>query len=474
MLQRRLFNIAALVLLLLLVVTSAQAQLAGACADPAYAGSRLVGGSYARVLPGEPNNVRETPSASATLVAQIEPGQVVYITSAPVCAEGYVWWQVMYRTPESTEDFPFGYTVEGAAPLGEGNYWLEPAPQPLNVPSVTTPITGASVGQLQQVAQVEFGMVNRFAWSADNKRLAINTVGATWVYDLSSGSLPVRITANSYDTNYTQGIALGADGDSVATAGSITLDANAPQAGVAYTWSLANPVSPQVSFLHADAPFGGVAAVSPDSRLVAFANGDGSISVRDMFTSDPVSTMQGHTLVGSLTFSPDGTRLVSAGTGGMMVSDTTVRVWDVATGTELGMFDLGELTPVLVLDAAGTTIAVVTYNIESGSQAVQLIDMASLTVSGSISVPAGSIAGLAFSPDGSLLAVSNSLFDDAQGGWASALRFYDRSTGAEVFAVSFNSGVGTVSFSPDGTLLALMYEDPLFWGPNRATLWAVQ
>src|SRR5690349_20890718 len=100
--KMRLFNSTAILLLLLLALTSAQAQIAAACEDAAYAGSRLVGGAYARVLPGEANNVRESASTTAPLVGQIEPGQVVFVTSAPVCAEGYVWWQVMYRDPEST------------------------------------------------------------------------------------------------------------------------------------------------------------------------------------------------------------------------------------------------------------------------------------------------------------------------------------------------------------------------------------
>jgi WD40 repeat protein len=473
----RLFNITAMLLLLLLAVTATQAQLAAACEDPAYAGSRLVGGAYARVMPGEANNVRESASTTAPIVAQIEPGQVVYITSAPTCVEGYVWWQVMYREPESTEDFPFGYTVEGAAPLGEGNYWLEPAPQALTIPLSTTTISTANVSQLQQVDQLEFGMVNRFVWSPDTRHLAINTVGATWVYDTTTAdALPVRLTANSYDTNYTQGIAFGVDGDTVGTAGSDYTVANAPMAGAAYLWSLANPAQPITSIIGSDNDFGGAAAFSPDLTRAAWVDQEGVIHVWDMASKTEVATLTGHTLVGTMAFSPDSRWLVSTGTGGMGISDSTARLWDLTTGTEQAMLEVGEMLPFIAFSADGTKVAIPSYTVNSNAatQTVQLIDLATFTVTGTIVLPSGSTNGLSFSPDGTLLAVSNGAFDDALGGWASSLRFYDLTNdNTEVSSLLFNSNLGPIAFSPDGTLLALSYEDPLFWGPNRATIWAV-
>jgi hypothetical protein len=60
-----------------------------------------------------------------------------------------------------------------------------------------------------------------------------------------------------------------------------------------------------------------------------------------------------------------------------------------------------------------------------------------------------------------------------QGAWASAVHLYDLASATELSSLPIDAGVGTLSFSPDGTLLAFAYEDPLFWGPNRATLWAV-
>ena len=47
-------------------------------------------------------------------------------------------------------------------------------------------------------------------------------------------------------------------------------------------------------------------------------------------------TLTGHSAaVNSVAFSPDGTRVVSA-SGGLFKSDNTVRIWDVASGKEVG------------------------------------------------------------------------------------------------------------------------------------------
>jgi WD40 repeat protein len=471
----RTINIALMFGLLLLIVTSAQAQIAAACADSQYAGSRLVGGVYARALPGTANNVRESASTSANIIAQIEPGQVVYVTSAPVCAEGYVWWQVVYREPQSTEDFPFGYTAEGAAPLGEGSYWLEPAPQAISgIPQQRQPITATNISQLQQVAQVEFGMVNRFAWSGDSSHLAINTVGAAWVYDLTvAESLPVRITPYSYDTNYIQSITLGEDGDAVAVAGSAYSIPNAPMAGAAYLWSLATPDQPQVSFVESTNNFGGAAAISPDGFRAAFADANGTIRIVEIGSGRVLATLEGHIFVGGLAFTVDGTQLVSIGGIGMMISDSTARLWDAANGAQIGLLEIGDLYPPLALSPDGKRIAIGRYNSATTTQGIQLINLKNFTEAEFIEVPLGGVIGVTFGVDSSLLAYSQSYFDDTQGAWASAVHLYDLASGTELSSLPINAGVGTLSFSPDGTLLAFAYEDPQFWGPNRATLWAV-
>jgi hypothetical protein len=65
-----------------------------------------------------PNNLRTSPDAKAPIVGMINPGQgVTILDTPPVCASGYLWWNV--RVDKSGE---IGWTAEG----GDGDYWLVP------------------------------------------------------------------------------------------------------------------------------------------------------------------------------------------------------------------------------------------------------------------------------------------------------------------------------------------------------------
>lgn len=76
---------------------------------------QLIIGETARVLPGDPNNVREIPSREGALTGTIPGGEVFQVLDGPVCADGFNWWQVEYGTLT-------GWTVDGTG----AEYWLEP------------------------------------------------------------------------------------------------------------------------------------------------------------------------------------------------------------------------------------------------------------------------------------------------------------------------------------------------------------
>jgi WD40 repeat protein len=145
-------------------------------------------------------------------------------------------------------------------------------------------------------------------------------------------------------------------------------------------------------------------AFSPDGTRLASAGGDsrlggtrqpGEITVWDVCTGRELLSLKGHTgEVTGVAYSPDGKRLASAS------QDGTVRVWDADRGA-----------PVLLCRG-----------------------------------PAGTVYGVAFSPDGRRLA----------GGCSDeAARVWDAATGKELYALGGHTGaVQGVAFSPDGRYLA--------------------
>lgn len=79
---------------------------------------RMIVGQKGRVAYGDPSRVRVRvgPTTSAAILRLISPGKEFLVIGGPVCADGYIWWQIEF-------DQYSGYWVaEGE----EGNYFIEP------------------------------------------------------------------------------------------------------------------------------------------------------------------------------------------------------------------------------------------------------------------------------------------------------------------------------------------------------------
>lgn len=196
-------------------------------------------------------------------------------------------------------------------------------------------------------------------------------------------------------------------------------------------------------------------AFDQDGRVVVWAEQNLDVGMLDVASRQVLYWSQiqiGHKdPVWSLAFSPDGTMLAS-GPGDMVdTTDTSIILWDVATGRELRRFR-GHSTGVtaLAFSPDGRMLAsaqwvygeVKVWDVETGKQL--------LTLSHDYSVYA-----VVFSPDGELLATGG-----RGPSWTGEVRLWNVLTGQQISVFKGHTReVHTLAFSPDGRLLASGADD---------------
>ncbi len=196
---------------------------------------------------------------------------------------------------------------------------------------------------------------------------------------------------------------------------------------------------------------------SPSGSVLATASEDGGIEPRGQHTialwnpsnGEKIRTLDGHFAdVYSIAISPDGSRLASGG------YDQVLRIWDVGSGALIQALEgYSPIITEVAFSPSGGTVAVL-----HGSR-VTLVNAATGDRVGAIEGLSTSwLDELAFHPDGTAMAV----------GFDGAVVLWDLAAGA--VRTSF-TGIGGesrhIAFSPDGSLMAVNSRDYL------VTLWDV-
>ena len=181
-------------------------------------------------------------------------------------------------------------------------------------------------------------------------------------------------------------------------------------------------------------------AFSPDETILASGSYDNTVRLWDVATRTNIATLEGHTYgISSVAFSPDGTTLASGSWDG---GNGTVKLWDVATRTNIATLEgHREWVESIAFSPDGQTLAS-----GSGDNTVKLWDVATWTNIATLTGHENTVYSVAFSPDGQTLASGSS---------DRTVNLWDVATQREITTLTgHRNTVYSVAFSPDGSTLA--------------------
>ncbi len=194
-------------------------------------------------------------------------------------------------------------------------------------------------------------------------------------------------------------------------------------------------------------------AFSPDGSLIATGSDDGSARTWDAASGAQLRRLTGHNGgVTAVAFSPDGSLIATAS------RDTTVRLWDSATGSNRGTIpDHTQQVNAVAFSPNGSFIATASDDTSAhiwsldGHRPIGTLFRWTPRLYRTIRHNLNAVRGVAFSPDGSLIATASS---DRNVG------IYETVLGTEFRKLTgHDDGVTAVAFSPDGSLIATASDD---------------
>jgi WD40 repeat protein len=235
-------------------------------------------------------------------------------------------------------------------------------------------------------------------------------------------------------------VAFSPDGRKLAIAGG---DSGADPPGELVLWNLAEGKVAKEFLEPATAKYVRWTAFSPDGKSLAACGTDKTVTIRNVATGKLQRTLRGHTaLVHSVAFSPDGTRLASGS------FDRSIRFWDVQTGESLAVLEGHEAEVRMVAFAPDGKLLLST----SEDKTARLWDTETFEQVTVMRGHEGWVLCGAFAPDGRQVVTAGKtsggrcvlLRDVPSGDWGD-MRLFPSQT----------SEIYSVSFSPDGSMLAI-------------------
>jgi WD40 repeat protein/serine/threonine protein kinase/DNA-binding SARP family transcriptional activator len=306
---------------------------------------------------------------------------------------------------------------------------------------LTAKVWDATTGEELLTLEGHDAFVFGVDWSLDGSRIATGSEdGTANVWDATAGKDLLTLAGHSAGIG---NVAFSQDGQYLLTDS---------EDGTARVWDITPEGSRELLTLagHSDVAFR--VAYSPDGTRLATASFDGTAKMWDPVTGEELLTLAGHSgLIYDIAFSPDGTRLATTS------FDGTAKIWDLLLGEEL-LTLMGHSGPVIGVDWSPDGAWLATGS-EDGTAKVWDLEASAAAATGEALVTMeghlgdiwSDVFGVAFSPDGSLLATAS---------WDETAKVWDAETGRALLTLEGHTErLNRVAFSPDGTRLATVSFD---------------
>jgi WD40 repeat protein len=286
------------------------------------------------------------------------------------------------------------------------------------------------------------GDVDHLAFTPDSQSLAdASDTGGVYLWNVATRARVATLQSsngNVLGSATSDAVAVSPDGATIAYGAQV----NNKNSSVTASLTLWNVTTGQVTTTLNGGTDGMTSlAFSPDGNQLAASDIGGNVRLWDLTTPAApglLGLFAGHReYVANLAFSPDGTRLASAS------HDGTIGLWDTQ-GSTLG--GVANSSTSAAFSPDGTTLAISTFG--HRKTFIALYAMPARRLIGTL--PDSGLAALAFSPDGKTLADA-----PLNAGGAVQLWNVGSRTLMGTLATGLTSRTNSMAFSPDGTLLAV-------------------